>query len=97
MVIYRPTGSTLKEAMEYSKEFNDFEEMKEYIFDFWFTLYQSLGFSEPPFEISDIVIKEEAVEDKRNGWKDTRYVCVKRMGNDIYSIPQCIGYCATDY
>ena len=71
--------------------------MKKYIFDFWFTLYKSLGFSEPPFEIYDIVINEESVEDKRNGWKDTRYVCVKRMGNEIYPIPQCIGFCATDY
>ncbi len=97
MVIYRPHKSTFQEAMEESKEFNNFEEMKKYIFESWFELYKELGFYKPPFEISDIIINEECADDYRNGWKDTRYVCVKRMGNEIYPIPQCIGFCATDY
>ena len=97
MVIYRPHRNTLIEAMEESKEFSDFEEMKKHICDYWFTFYKECGFSEPPFEISDIVINEEFSEDTRNGWKDTRYVCVKRIGKEIYPFPQCIGFCATIY
>jgi hypothetical protein len=54
------------------------------------------------FTADDIVIDEElVVNDKRCGWRDTMYVCVKRMGNKdymkMYGAPQCIGMCATDY
>lgn len=51
----------------------------------------------PLFDLSDIVIDDETFDDDRCGWHDTRYVCVKRMGNEIYDCPQCIGMCATDY
>lgn len=37
MVIYRLTGSTLKESMEYAEEFNDFEEIKNMIFGLHYT------------------------------------------------------------
>lgn len=40
---------------------------------------------------------EPGVFDERTGWKDTRYVCVKRMGNEVYAVPQCIGMCATKF
>lgn len=49
----------------------------------------------------DIVIDDKIVNDYRNRWKDTRYVCIKRSGNEDYiekyNCPQCIGMCATDY
>ena len=51
----------------------------------------------PLFDLEDIVIDDETVDDDRCGWHDTRYVCVKRMVNEIYDCPQCIGMCATDY
>lgn len=55
----------------------------------------------PFFSLLDIVIDGEAFDDDRCGWHDTRYVCVKRMGNKDYikeyGLPQCIGMCATDY
>ncbi len=51
----------------------------------------------PLFDLEDIVIDDKCYDDERCGWHDTRYVCVKRMGNEVYDCPQCIGMCATDY
>lgn len=51
----------------------------------------------PFFDLWDIVIDSETFDDDRCGWHDTRYVCVKRMGEEVYDVPQCIGMCATDY
>lgn len=36
------------------------------------------------------------VDDIHCDWKRVRCVCTKRMGNDIYDIPQCIGVCSLD-
>lgn len=49
-----------------------------------------------------IVINDEStVNDGRIGWEDSKYVCVKRMGDEDYiqkyGTPQCIGMCATKY
>lgn len=87
MIIYRPHRSTLDGAMKEAKEFVSENEMKKYIVNQWDNL----------FSIDDIVIEYETVNDDRIGWRDTRYICVKRMGNTIYDYPQCIGMCATDY
>ena len=96
MIIYRPNRSTLYEAMQEATEFDNEESMKNYIVEEWKRI-----FDVPLFDISDIVISEEKVNDKRNGWKDTRHVCVKRMGNEDYiekyGCAQCIGMCATEY
>ena len=96
MVIYRPHRGRLDEAMAEAREFESFEEMKQYIVDeskqYW---------GKPAFDVTDIVIDEETSPDDRIGWKDERYVCVNRyFGEDYmekYRTPQCIGMCATDY
>lgn len=55
----------------------------------------------PLFGLDDIVIDDEAIDDERCGWHDTRYVCVKRYGNENYmqkyGCPQCVGMCAKNY
>jgi hypothetical protein len=78
--------------MSEAKEFDNENQMKEYIISQW------NGF----VSVEDIVIDDKSVvNDDRNGWKDTRYVCTKRMGDEDYikkyGTPQCIGMCATDY
>lgn len=78
--------------MALAKEFETIEEMKEYIVREHTD--EEVGRA---FEFNDIVLGEETANDPRNGWKDTRHVCVKRYFNEIYPIPQCIGMCATDY
>ena len=96
MIIYRPHRRTLAEAMQEAREFPTLEAMKEYIVQ-----ESKAVWGTPMFAVDDIVLGEESVTDERNGWKDTRYVCVKRMGNEDYmekfGCPQCIGMCATDY
>lgn len=96
MVIYRPQRGRLDEAMKEAKEFKTEQEMKEYIINEWNTYWNNNS-----FDIDDIVICDPPTNDDRNGWRDTRYVCVKRMGKEDYiakyGIPQCIGMCATDY
>ena len=91
MIIYRPHRGSFKDAMAEAKVFSDEEEMKEYICAQWEIDGVRM------FDEEDIVVKDEALDDSRNGWKDTRYVCVKRCGSEVYDVPQCIGMCATKF
>lgn len=102
MIIYRPHRGGLKEAMAKARGFETEEEMKRHIYKEHRAYSLGLGYSDAPFEIEDIVIdKENPHEDKRIGWHDAMYVCVKRYGNEDYmkkyGRPQCIGTCAMDY
>ena len=91
MIIYRPHKGTLPDSMAESKEFNNEQEMKEYIEAQW----------DGYVSAEDIVIHGDSVNDGRIGWEDTRYVCTKKFGEidniEKYGVPQCIGYCATRY
>ena len=91
MIIYRPHRGSLIDAMAEAKEFNNEQEMKEYIAEQW----------DGYISVEDIVIIDNPQNDERIGWKDTRYVCSKRFGEqdniEKYGVPQCIGMCATDY
>lgn len=97
MIIYRPHRGGLAEAMSEAKEFDNVDSMKQYIVEQW---TESLG-GRKPFDVDDIVLDDETIDDDRIGWHDTRYVCIKRFGNEDYmekyGSPQCIGFCATDY
>lgn len=96
MIIYRPACGGLEEAMAQAKEFESEQEMKEYIVKKYTEIH-----NQAPFGAEDISIAEEAVEDRRIGWKDCRYVCTRRYFNEDYikkyGAAQCIGYCAEDY
>lgn len=96
MVIYRPHRGGLAEAMEEAREFENFEEMKQYIYD-----DAEVFNGEKAFEIEDIVVADDLHEDWRVGWNDSRHVGIKRYFNEDYmekyGTPQCIGMCATDY
>lgn len=48
----------------------------------------------PLFSKEDLSVGENIGKDNRTDWKETRYVCTKRMGDTIYDIPQCIGMCS---
>lgn len=49
------------------------------------------------FTLEDLVLDDQTVDDPRNGWHDTRYVCTKRYFGERYDIPVPIGMCAEDY
>lgn len=97
MIIYRQHCGTLDDAMKTIVEFNDINEMKLYIVNQW----TESCFGRSPFSVEDVVIKDEPFNDPRTGWHDTRHVCINRFGNQdyikMYTAPQCIGWCATDY
>ena len=94
MIIYRPHRGGLAESLAEAQIFNTVEEMKQHIVEHW-----SRTFNVAPFSVDDIVIdfEQPGVNDNRCGWKDARYVCTKKMFNEIYACPQCIGMCATEF
>ena len=93
MVIYK---GSLDESMKEAREFDTFEEMINFIVKDWNKIWGVKWFT-----AEDVVIDEHIINDERIGWEDTRYVCVKRMGDEdymkLYSDPQSIGMCATIY
>lgn len=102
MVIFRHHKGSLADSMATAVEFNNFDELKAYIVEYYKKFYKELGYKTEPISLEDVVIEEDGKhDDKRTGWHDTMYVCVKRLGNEDYmkeyNCPQCIGMCATDY
>lgn len=91
MIIYRPNSCCLRNPMEDVKEFENFDEMKQFIYE---GTESCDGVK--PFEIDDIVIDDITQDDPDLGWKDMRRICIKRFfgrtGNFI-----CIGFCTTNY
>ena len=88
MIKYRPVRSMLGEAMEEEKSFDTSEAMFDYIVKFW------QEFGNDLFSKEDLSIEEKPGKDPRINWKECREVYVKRMGKEIYTTPQCIGYCS---
>jgi hypothetical protein len=87
MIIYRPHRGGLVESMKESEIFDDEDQLKNHIIKKW----------EGLISFEDIVINDDSVNDERIGWKDSRYVCTKRIGDKKFVHPQCIGQCATDF
>lgn len=79
--------------MSEAREFESMEDMKEHIVSGW----KEMMDGRTPFTVDDIVIGEETMNDSRNGWSDTRNVCIKRYMDEHFSHPACIGWCATEY
>lgn len=94
MVIYRPHRGGLAESLAEARTFEDTDAMKAWIAQKWNCM---LGYE--LFSVDDIVLNEDrpGVNDERCGWVDTRYVCVRRMGREVYEHPQCIGMWATEF
>lgn len=92
MVIFRPHRGGLDESLRDAVMFDNTDTMKRHIVRQWNDV---LGFE--LFGIDDIVLNEDkpGVNDERCRWIDTRYVCVRRMGDEVYDCPQCIGMWAT--
>ena len=94
MIKYRPhrahLNDYLNDSMELAKEFASLDQMYDYIVQDWNALENNL------FDKSDLSVSKESYKDDRIDWKETRYVCTRRMGNDIYDTPQCIGMCSIE-
>jgi hypothetical protein len=92
VIKYRPHRGLLAESMAEMKTFNTLDEMKSYIISQW-DYFPDRGHC---FEPDDIVIHELHIDDDRIGWKNVCYVCVKRLFNEIYDNPQCVGMCCEE-
>lgn len=90
MIKYRPHKGLLDESMTNMREFNNLDEMYDYIISNWNNSGIKL------FDKEDLSISKDLGADMRIGWKETRYVCAKRMGSQIYEHPQCIGMCSIE-
>ena len=94
MIKYRPHRGSLEDAMKEAREFETYEDMKQHVLR-EHTIWNTDGVT--LFDLDDIVIGDVLGDDGRIGWKNVRYVCVKRYGSDdymkLYGCPQCIGMC----
>ena len=87
MIVFMPHvfGESIYDALDEIKEFETIEEMKEYLCNLPNRLIK--------INANEIVIDDRfSYEDKRLGWQDTRYVCLKQDDEE-----RVIGYCATKY
>ena len=83
MIKYRPHRGSLGDAMAEYKEFNNISDMFEHIKKYW-------GYAIRP---EDLSISESYGEDKRINWKSYRYILTKQCGDEVFDVPQCIGFC----
>lgn len=89
MIKYRPHRSTLREAMKEAKEFETVDEMYDYIVSNWNRDKELIA-------KENLSIGEKLGKDPRIDWKETRYVLINRIGDEIYDEPQCIGMCSIE-
>ena len=81
LIVYRPHRRLLSEAMQEVKYFSSIEEMFEFVKSDWSRYYP---------DYLEVVLGENEVDDNRNGWHYTRYVCIKITPDDQ---SHCIGMC----
>ena len=91
MVKYRPHRGRLDDAMKLERSFDSLDSMYEFIVSEWNGL--ELG---ELFTKDDLSISEDLGKDDRIDWQECRYVCTKRMRDEIYEHPQCIGMCSIE-
>lgn len=92
-ILYRDHRGSLAEAMETIHEYCSIEEMKISIAADYNELHREVGFSSDAFSVEDISIGDNIGADDRIGWTNTHYVCVRRLGDDVFEVPQVIGFC----
>lgn len=99
-IIYRPHRGGLEESLANAVTFSSEEMMKKFITDEHNMCMDYIQADiETHITTDDIVIDSNEVDDARIGWRDTRYVCLKKgYGKDYMKecgCPQAIGFCAT--
>lgn len=92
MIIFRPHRPGLAEPMKEAAIFQDEELMLSHIVQI-----NTDSRTGPAFRQEDIYIVDEPTEEMETGWKDARPVMVKQYGDDVFSGPRCVGYCATKF
>lgn len=91
MIIYRPQRSTLVESMMEAKEFNNFDEIRQYIVD------QENKDGKTMVSFDNIHVRGVRRSDPRCGWWDCMEVCVSVYGDEKSESGFCLGIMATSY
>lgn len=89
MIKYRPHKGMLSKSMKDEMEFDNIDQLYDYLLEYW-------NYWDKIFEREDLSITKDFGQDDRINWKELRYVCTKRFGENIYDIPQCIGSCSIE-
>ena len=92
-ILYRDHRGSIAEAMETIREYCSIEEMKISIAANYNKLHREVGFSIEAFSAEDISVGDNIGSDGRIGWTNTHYVCIRRLGNEVFEVPQVIGFC----
>lgn len=91
MIKYRPHRGTLADAMLEEREFESLDEMYEYIANVWNSCCLVELFTK-----DDLIVSDDFGKDDRIDWKETRYVCTRRMGHTVCDAPRCVGMCSIE-
>lgn len=91
MFIYRPKKYLLEDAMKEAKCFNSLDELKHYVVEYYSRFCQKV------FDAEDLVLDDSSQgDDGRTGWKNDRYICTKRWGEENYiqkyGCAKCVGF-----
>lgn len=92
-ILYRDHRGSIAEAMETIREYRAVDEMKAEISSDYNKIHREVGFSGDAFSVEDISIGDNIGADDRIGWTNTHYVCIRRLGDKVFEIPQVIGFC----
>lgn len=92
---YRPHRELLMDAMREEKTFETIDEMLDYIVDDLNSTFKPISSDVPPIvSKEDLSISEDLGKDIRIDWTETRHICTKRLGTDVYETPACIAMCS---
>nr|DAL30169.1 MAG TPA_asm: hypothetical protein [Caudoviricetes sp.] len=92
-ILYRDHRGSIAEAMETIREYRTVDEMKAGIAADCNKLHREVGFIGEAFSAEDISIGDNIGADDRIGWTNTHYVCIRRLGDEDFEVPQAIGFC----
>lgn len=88
MIKYRPHTGSLEKSIKETREFDTLDEMYDYIIS-------QLNIDDEWISKEDLCISD-SFDDTRTDWHENRYVCLKRIGNEIFETPRCIGICSIE-
>lgn len=92
-ILYRDHRGSLAEAMETVREYRTVDEMKAGIAANYNKLHREVGFIGDAFSAEDISVGDNLGSDDRIGWTNTHYVCIRRLVDEVFDVPQVIGFC----
>ena len=93
IIKFRYHRGGLKESLATMRTFTSWEQLLAWlVHESYDQFIGAYAFSE-----EDIVIDEKQYHDKRIGWKDARWVCIKKYNGKIFNLPCPIGTVATEF